>query len=191
MAKPKRTKVCVHCHREFARPRGAKGETQKCCSQKCAGALGRVSPELRFWRHVDKRSDAECWLWTGASGYNGYGKFSGHRLNGYAHRFSFELAHGPIPDGTYICHRCDNPPCVNPSHLFAGTPAENQRDSRHKGRMLKARGVETRASKLTPEQVRRARAVQNGGIAALAREVGVHPTTLLSIRHGKTWRHVQ
>ena len=97
----------------------------------------RRDPLVRFWKRVAK-SD-ECWLWTGGLHSKGYGLFycrpDGTTMRAVgAHRFSYELHHGPIPAGMLVCHSCDNPPCVNPAHLFLGSPKANIHDMMSKGR---------------------------------------------------------
>ena len=88
----------------------------------------------RFWQYVHKTE--ACWLWTGVKDGNGYGMIqdtsAGRALR--AHRVSFEMAYGPIPEGKIILHECDNPPCVNPKHLRCGTKRDNALDAVAKGR---------------------------------------------------------
>lgn len=99
----------------------------------------RRTVEERFWEKVAKADANECWLWKG-SRVHGYGVLAVYRddvgrfVNKPAHRISLELARGPIPKGMEACHHCDNPPCVNPAHLFVGDKSANMRDSVQKGR---------------------------------------------------------
>ena len=93
--------------------------------------------EDRFWSKVLKTES--CWLWKGATQGTGYGRIARGKRNEFpkpelAHRMSWELHNGPIPKGLIVLHRCDNPPCVKPSHLFVGTPKDNSDDKCSKGR---------------------------------------------------------
>ena len=151
----------------------------------------RRTLEERFWAKVDK-SDG-CWLWRGATIWSGYGKLWVSGAYVRAHRLSYELAHGPIPDGLCVCHRCDVRLCVNPSHLFLGTIVENLADMRAKGRQApvpRLRGEAHGRSKLTSDQVSRARALagtmRQADIAAL---LGVSQTHISRIVAGDSWGH--
>lgn len=163
-----------------------------------AARWGTKTPEERFWAKVEKTG--ACWLWTASLVKNGgYGQFnlivSGRKTPVRAHRYSYELAFGPIPDGLHVCHRCDVPRCVRPEHLFLGTDTENMRDCIAKGRFVPPPvylGVEHHAAKLTPERVRviRARFADGQSVTGLARAFSVNTGTISDVVRNRTWRHV-
>lgn len=128
-------------------------------------SFGRKVPKDRFWSRVDKTPGhgpkGDCWIWTGSRKKHGYGQIGMYMLFGTcrpvgAHCVSYELVHGRVPEGKEICHSCDNPPCVNPAHLFAGTHKRNMYDAILKGRLpfnLEKRNPERQKRiKFTPEQ---------------------------------------
>ena len=144
---------------------------------------GPPRPRARdFWDYVDK--SGECWLWTGHFAHFGYGRYKGKR----AHRISFEMVHGPLPDGAFVLHSCDVPPCVNPDHLRLGTPADNMADRAERERAPRGMAATTRA-KLTENDVRAIRNDPRSSRKA-APDYGVSAATVADIRRGRTWRWV-
>lgn len=108
----------------------------------------------RFWSYVDRQNDqAVCWNWIGAALNRGYGKISHNKKTRAAHRVSFEIAYGTIPVGLFVLHKCDNPLCVNPFHLFLGTQLDNMHDRNKKGRANLQRGEDHYACKYSDELI--------------------------------------
>ncbi len=146
----------------------------------------------RFHAKVMPVPEAGCWLWT-ASTSKGYGQLSrGTGLSPYkAHRLSWELHRGPIPEGMDMLHKCDTPSCVNPDHLFVGTAKDNVDDMDSKGRRVNAqpKGVAHWQSKLTDDEVRAIRAATESQ-RAIGRQFGVHQTLVSLIKLRKIWKHV-
>lgn len=132
-------------------------------------------PWIRFWPKVDKNGPGGCWVWTGSTNERGYGRFLAlHEERVYAHRFSYEIHHGEIPTGMLVCHRCDNPPCVNPAHLFLGTDRENKDDCKAKKRF---RGAWRRLSPQLREELRQL--YESGvGTQELSRRYKISPVTV-------------
>lgn len=153
---------------------------------------GTASLAERLWSRVDKQPNG-CWVFTGyCHPTRGYGQMGrGGRSDGLieTHRAAWVLTHGEIPAGMFVCHRCDNPPCCNPEHLFLGTHADNMRDMKAKGRGRGAAGLTNANARLTPAQVQsiRERRLQGESTKALASEFGVTPQYIGQLARGK-WR---
>ena len=146
----------------------------------------------RFWANVDKNGPNGCWLWTGSRILSGgYGSFYARRKPIRAHRYSWSLVNGPIPSGLFICHRCDVPLCVNPEHLFLGTPLDNIRDMDTKGRRGDSRvfGPRNASTKLTEWQARTIKHSREKCVL-LALKFGVTPQLVSLIKRNEVWRHV-
>lgn len=154
------------------------------------------SIETRFWAKVNKTET--CWLWTASTVSGGYGYFVTKKpRHEYAHRYSWFLANGEIPDGLLVLHHCDVRGCVNPDHLFLGTQRDNIHDMISKGRQMdytkrtprEQKGSRNSMSKLTEDQVAeiRARRASGEGPVALAREFGITYGNIWKILTGRSW----
>lgn len=146
----------------------------------------------RFWSKV-RPTPTGCWEWTAYRNNHGYGQFTVRKGVFYtAHAVSYAITHGPIQPGMSICHRCDNPPCVRPDHLFIGTQSDNAIDMFSKGRATRSRGVDRANAVLSEDDVRHIKeaATYRGLIKDLASEYGVSTTTIRKIRTGKKWSHI-
>jgi hypothetical protein len=174
------------------------GESRFCFERCRYSYVAPVSnPEEKFWEKVNKTDS--CWLWTASKRTTdrtgGYGKFATGRRNKQttymAHRFSWVLENGPIPDGLDVLHHCDNRLCVNPDHLFLGTQQDNMDDMIAKGRS--AKGEKNPHAILTEDivmQIREAIRVRQGTLADVARLFGITYVSLQAIYHRRNWKHI-
>jgi hypothetical protein len=208
--------ICQFCKNEFEPQRTTKG---KYCSVRCACLSRNYNAEVhekssktrasklsdRFWSRVDKTNT--CWNWIGTKGPTGYGYISVKHKNTRAHRLSWTFVHGPIAEDLCVCHKCDNPSCVNPDHLFLGSNLENRRDSASKGRVPKgersgvrlhpetvAKGENHGCAKLTDKQVLQIRSLHSRhtkSCSELAKDYQVSPDTIRLIVSKKTWKHLE
>lgn len=152
--------------------------------------------EERFWRYVEKSPG--CWTWTGGSmTKKGYGQIGlGGRGAKFilAHRLSYQIHCGEIPEGMVVMHLCDNPSCVNPEHLKTGTQSENIKHAVHSGRkslpdLPHPQGIEHHKAKLDDDKVRWIRTCGKS-IREMALELGVSKSTVERVKNGLRWTHV-
>lgn len=146
-----------------------------------------VTLKERFEKYVGKT--AGCWEWTGHRERSGYGRLFVSGAPERAHRISFRLHKGIVPDGMCVCHTCDNRSCVNPVHLFLGTRADNNADMRLKGRARGKKGEKHHLAKLTADQVRAIRNLPQSNVA-IAKQFGVSRLAVWEIRTRRTWSHI-
>lgn len=154
----------------------------------------KLPVDKRFWSQVAKKGPDDCWEWLGskAGKYREYGRMKfGDRVEG-AHRVSWILHNGPIPDGLDVLHKCDNAGCVNPAHLWLGTHTDNMRDKMRKGRGGHQIGEVNHAAKLTEQDVLEIREWLKQGMSQreAARRKGVSSVAISYINTRTTWRHI-
>lgn len=145
-----------------------------------------------FWPKVDVRGPDECWTWKASKTRHGYGHYwdISERVLKKAHRYSWELHNGPIADGMCVCHRCDNPSCVNPSHLFLGTHADNMADMKEKRRAPRHRPEDCANSRFgwgCANAIRLLRKTGNWSSVELALMFGVSKVAINRLLRGDSW----
>jgi HNH endonuclease len=193
MAEGQRTKVervCQSCGATFfAYPWDCRRREVKYCSRSCYYASKRIPIEEQFRRSVGETTESGCVLWAGLKDWNGrgviYSTLRPPQRIFIASRIAWEIANGAIPEGQCICHRCDNPACINVAHLFLGTQLDNIDDMARKGRQANRR--------LTDDEIRTIYARYHKGNVSqqqLADEYGIHQTAVSSIVTGKRWQYV-
>jgi len=159
-------------------------------SSESGGATHGTTTE-RFWRYVSKGES--CWLWTGTKDKDGYGMLSGKKPDGKRtqlrpHRISYELHIGEIPCGVFVLHKCNNPACVNPEHLYSGTHNENMKDRIDAGHY--SVGEKHPNAKIT-ESIAREILASKQPAKIMAEKFGISESQIKNIRRGEQWKHLQ
>lgn len=188
------THICEQCGGDFAVTVKSAGNASRFCSRAhyWEWKRGRSTPLADRWAKHTRKSDG-CWEWTAYRIPTGYGQMGGAKPHTtiLTHRASWEIHYGPIPPDTDVLHRCDNPPCGRPDHLFLGTALDNMRDASRKFRTTQ--GERAYCAKLTAGQVLTIRArYAAGGIShqALADAYGVARESIGNLIRHETWKHL-
>lgn len=189
-----KTRTCSICGIEHSNRSGKKDKSgdfyiaRKCypCSK---SHPGKRTKEERFWEYVDKKSYG-CWEWIGGLDAYGYGRFGISNGKGIgAHRYSYALHNGPFQKSLFVCHKCDNPKCVNPDHLFLGSHQDNMDDMAGKGRQRSPKGEESPACKITEETAKKI-LESKLSYSETAKKYGVSKSSVAAIKNKRIWKHL-
>ncbi len=185
-------KECTQCSKQFLTSKSIINWTgAKFCSLSCSISNRNsklvVCPQKLFWSNVDKLKEDECWIYKKCISTHGYARMQIKGKFIFAHRFSYELHHGKIPEGMFVCHKCDNPPCVNPGHFFLGGNMENSLDKVSKNRQSK--GESHGMHVLNESDVIQIKKMLKQGMTGyqIAKIFDVHHQTIYSIKSGCNW----
>jgi len=199
--------TCPVCQKSFDEHNRSK--TLRYCSNRCKSRakyrrkIGVCITDIRpiydntednFWSKVDIKNKEDCWEWTSCRNRDGYGQFRFNGLMKRAHRVAWCLTFGKIPKNICVLHRCDNPGCVNPSHLFLGTHQDNMADMAKKQRCYRPSGESHHKAKLTKNDVRKIRKIYADG-QLFQKEISemfdVDRTTISNIVTRRTWKEIE
>ncbi len=195
-------KKCVVCKSKYKK-------YTKYCSKKCYTDTMQGSKKPSFWVTAQKeeqlkrlrknyekyviRHDKGCWGWGGFLDRYGSLQYGGKYKSITAHRGSYIIHVGDVPDNMFVCHTCDNPPCTRPDHLFLGTPGDNVRDMYKKGRHIILRGEKAPWSKLTEKSVIeiKQKIAKDKNLKKLAQEYKISLSSIYDIRDERSWKHIK
>lgn len=147
----------------------------------------------RFWKHVNIKSDNECWEWKGNINRSGYGQFTIRHKNYRSHRIAYDLTYDTIPDGKQVLHHCDNRKCCNPNHLFLGTNQDNMMDAKIKGKFLGRDGKNNSNSKFMDFEIMEIRNLYMSGLYSYRNLSNIYKTShsnICNIINKKSWKNI-
>ena len=172
------SRICNCCGKNYT------GYGEKFCSYKCSNTSNKTNAQ-RFWSKVNITDLFDCWEWTGAKNSNGYGQILFNNRDMGAHRVSYLLNNGTIDNNLYVLHKCNNPLCVNPAHLYLGTPQDNMNDK------LKA-GRQRSKSIVSENQVKEIIALLKTNMTQnkIAKIFSVSRGLIRDINTMRTWKHI-
>ncbi len=188
-------RICLFCNSHFDATAAAIRRGQgKFCSRACYFKGKPRDLRTAFMKSFTTPEEG-CWEWMRNKYKQGYGQITSFQKSYLAHRLAWEYAFGSIPDGMFVCHKCDNPSCVRPDHLFLGTPLTNMRDKISKGRSVVKSGTALASAKLTEDAVRHIRLTYRRRIPGhtakeLAAKFGVSASVVAMVAARQAWKHV-
>lgn len=199
MREKRMTRKCLLCKKIFQPSlQAVKNGKGYYCSSSCSVTFKNKENVFkwqdRFHKTVDKQGGNKCWIWLGSKDKDGYGRFYTKLLNtSRAHKVSYILHFGNVKNGMIICHTCDIPSCVNPKHLYSGTPNDNAQDKINRGRDLNTRGAKHHNAKLNDNTVKRLKERMKNGesCSMIARELEMNQSSINAIKNSKTWKHLE
>ncbi len=147
----------------------------------------------RLWEGCIPEPNSGCWIWAGTDFKQGYGTISWEGKNRKTSRLAYWAWNGDIPEKMFVCHSCDTPQCLNPKHLFLGTPAENAQDCARKKRFPDRRGSKNVSSVMDDRLVKAIKEMSRLGLsgAHISRVIGVSDTTVNRVISGRSWSHIK
>ena len=195
---------CQNCNIEFKKHKSSINRSNNhYCSQTCftqgrnkqffIKKFVKITPFERFFSKISFENHSnKCWIWTGSKDKAGYGLLRMGKKFIKSHRYAYQLYNGNFDNKLFVCHKCDNPSCNNPEHLFLGTAKENNLDRVNKNRNANQKGSNQTSAILNEKLVLEIRdKLKNGYLAKyLAIDYGVHKTTIADIKHRRTWSHI-
>jgi transposase len=193
---PKQT-ICRTCGVILKRKNRTKNTTYKYCSAECYKKRKKLSLNEQYEKHVIKREGDKCWGWKGCTNEFGYGLMRHERKCMRAHRVSWEIHKGKIPNKLHVLHYCNNPICSNPNHLFVGTDQDNVDYCKASGRKWSNpnpnKGEKHHNSKITDEKAKKVKLFLKQGNSPrdVATMLNVKIHTVYSIKYNVSWKHVQ
>jgi len=178
-------KFCNYCNKKII----GKHKGAKYCNVGCMALAFKNDPKEHLNKFTKLNQENGCIEWIGTKGFFGYGRMYFNGKEDKAHRVSYVLNNGEIPKGLFVCHKCDNPSCVNPEHLFLGTALDNNRDRILKGRSVHLSGEDVPTSKLTENQVKDIY-VDDRVHTLIAKDFNVTRECVSSIKNKRSWKNV-